>query len=59
MLNRWKLNAITQRQRREKSKRSTRLEEDKNTDDGEKLQVPGFVDLLEDLPEEFTFSELL
>ena len=34
-----------------------RLEEDKVTNDGEKLQVPGFVDLLEDLPEEFTFSE--
>ena len=34
-----------------------RLEEDKGADNGEKLQVPGFVDLLEDLPEEFTFSE--
>ena len=29
-----------------------RLEEDKGAGDGEKLQVPGFVDLLEDLPEE-------
>ena len=34
-----------------------RLEEDKLANDGEKLQVPGFMDLLEDLPEEFTFSE--
>ena len=34
-----------------------RLEEDKRADDGEKLQVTGLVDLLEDLPEEFTFSE--
>ena len=32
-----------------------RPEEDKGADDGEKLQVSGFVDLLEDL--EFTFSE--
>ena len=36
-----------------------RLEEDKGADDGEKLQVPEFVDLLEDLPQEFTFSEPL
>ena len=34
-----------------------RLEEDKVTNDGKKLQVSGFLDLLEDLPEEFTFSE--
>ena len=34
-----------------------RLEEDKVANDGEKLQVTGFVDLLEDLPEEFTFSD--
>ena len=25
--------------------------------DGEKMQVPGLIDLLEDLPEEFTFAE--
>ena len=31
------------------------LEEDKVTNDGEKVQVTEFVDLLEDLPEEFTF----
>ncbi len=35
-----------------------RLEEDKFTTDGENMQVPGIIDLLEDLPEEFTFSEL-
>ena len=40
-------------QSEEKSKRTTRLV----GNDGEKLQVPGFMDLLEDLPEEFTFSE--
>ena len=34
-----------------------RLEEDKGADDREKMQVTGFVDLLEDLLEEFTFSE--
>ena len=34
-----------------------RLKEEKAANDGEKLQVPGFMDLLEDLPEEFTFSE--
>ena len=39
------------------SAKMKRLEEDKVANDGEKLQVPGFVDLLEDLQEEFTFSE--
>jgi len=34
-----------------------RLEENKIATDGEKMQVPGLVDLLEDLPEEFTFAE--
>ena len=34
-----------------------RLEDDKIANDEEKLQLPGFVELLEDLPEEFTFSE--
>jgi hypothetical protein len=34
-----------------------RLEKDMIANDGEKLPVPGFVDLLEDLPEEFTFPE--
>jgi hypothetical protein len=34
-----------------------RLEGDKLTTDGEKIQVPGLIDLLEDLPEEFTFAE--
>jgi hypothetical protein len=34
-----------------------RLEENKLTNDGEKMQMPGHVDLLEDLPEEFTFAE--
>ncbi len=34
-----------------------RLEEDKRSTDGEKMQVPGLIDLLEDLPEEFTFAE--
>jgi len=34
-----------------------RLEEEKTATDGEKMQVPGLVDLLEDLPEEFTFAE--
>ena len=34
-----------------------RLEEDKLADDGEKMHVPGLVDLLENLPEEFAFSE--
>jgi hypothetical protein len=27
------------------------------TNDGEKMQMPGHIDLLEDLPEEFTFAE--
>ena len=34
-----------------------RLEENKLTNDGEKMQMPGHIDLLEDLPEEFTFAE--
>ncbi len=34
-----------------------RREEDKLATDREKVQVPGLVDLLEDLPEEFTFTE--
>ena len=34
-----------------------RLEENKLTNDGEKMQVPGHIDLLEDMPEEFTFAE--
>jgi hypothetical protein len=34
-----------------------RLEENKLTNDGEKMQIPGHIDLLEDLPEEFTFTE--
>jgi hypothetical protein len=34
-----------------------RLEEDKLSTDSEKMQVPGLIDLLEDLPEGFTFAE--
>jgi hypothetical protein len=33
-----------------------RLEEDKLATDGEMMQVPGLIDLLEDLPEDFTFD---
>ena len=32
-------------------------EENKLTNDGEKMQMPGHIDLLEDLPEEFTCAE--